>query len=91
MSLLYPDNEVRLAPLYDVISTIYYPDLNTDMAMRIGREYSSHKVTPKASRLNGLATRNRSKQPHSDLRERCSNARGKAYRGAIRIRVMGGH
>jgi serine/threonine-protein kinase HipA len=47
-SLLYPDNEVRLAPLYDVISTIYYPDLNTDMAMRIGREYSSDRVTPKA-------------------------------------------
>jgi serine/threonine-protein kinase HipA len=46
-SLLYPDNEVRLAPLYDVISTIYYPDLNTDMAMRIGREYSSDRVTPK--------------------------------------------
>jgi serine/threonine-protein kinase HipA len=46
-SLLYPDNEVRLAPLYDVISTIYYPDLNTDMAMRIGCEYSSDRVTPK--------------------------------------------
>jgi serine/threonine-protein kinase HipA len=40
-------NAVRLAPLYDVISTIYYPELNTDMAMRIGREYSSEKVMPK--------------------------------------------
>jgi serine/threonine-protein kinase HipA len=39
--------EVRLAPLYDVISTIYYPELNTDMAMRIGGEYSSSKVTPR--------------------------------------------
>jgi serine/threonine-protein kinase HipA len=45
-SLLYPDKEIRLAPLYDAISTIYYPELNTDMAMRIGREYSSDKVTP---------------------------------------------
>jgi serine/threonine-protein kinase HipA len=45
-SLVYPDTEIRLAPLYDAISTIYYPELNTDMAMRIGREYSSDKVTP---------------------------------------------
>ena len=46
-SLVYPDKEIRLAPLYDAISTIYYPELNTDMAMRIGHEYSSDKVTPK--------------------------------------------
>jgi serine/threonine-protein kinase HipA len=46
-SLVYPDKDIRLAPLYDAISTIYYPELNTDMAMRIGREYSSDKVTPK--------------------------------------------
>jgi serine/threonine-protein kinase HipA len=46
-SLVYPNKEIRLAPLYDAISTIYYSELNTDMAMRIGREYSSEKVTPK--------------------------------------------
>jgi serine/threonine-protein kinase HipA len=46
-SIVYPGKEIRLAPLYDAISTIYYPELNTDMAMRIGREYSSDKVTPK--------------------------------------------
>jgi hypothetical protein len=39
--------EIRLTPLYDAISTIYYPELDTDMAMRIGRENSSDKVTPK--------------------------------------------
>jgi len=44
---VHPDKEIRLATLYDAISTIYYPELNTDMAMRIGREYSSDKVTPK--------------------------------------------
>jgi serine/threonine-protein kinase HipA len=44
---VYPDKEIRLAPLYDAISTTYYPELNTDMAMRIGREYSSNKVSPK--------------------------------------------
>jgi serine/threonine-protein kinase HipA len=46
-SLVYLDKDIRLAPLYDVISTIYYPELSTDMAMRIGREYSSAKVTPR--------------------------------------------
>jgi serine/threonine-protein kinase HipA len=46
-SLRYPDKEIRLAPLYDAISTIYYPELNSDMAMQIGREYSSDKVTPR--------------------------------------------
>jgi serine/threonine-protein kinase HipA len=33
--------------LYDLISTVFYPELNTEMAMRIGREYSSDRVTPK--------------------------------------------
>jgi serine/threonine-protein kinase HipA len=51
-SLLYhgvgrESQRVRLAPLYDVVSTLYYPELSTDMAMRIGGEYSSGKVTPK--------------------------------------------
>ena len=46
-SVLYRGKEIRRAPLYDAISTTYYPELNTDMAMRIGREYSSDKVTPK--------------------------------------------
>jgi hypothetical protein len=44
---VYLEKEIRLAPLYDVISTIYYPELSTDMAMKIGREYSSAKVTPR--------------------------------------------
>ena len=37
--------ETRLAPLYDVVSTVYYPELSQDMAMRIGAQYSSEKVT----------------------------------------------
>src|SRR6266852_2221281 len=39
--------EIRLSPLYDVVSTVYYPELSRDMAMRIGDEYSSEKVTPR--------------------------------------------
>ncbi len=38
---------VGLSPLYDVVSTVYYPELSRDMAMRIGDEYSSEGVTPK--------------------------------------------
>jgi len=37
--------EIRLSPLYDVVSTIYYPELSRDMAMRIGEQYSSERVT----------------------------------------------
>ena len=51
-SLLYhgvgtANQRIRLAPLYDVVSTTYYPELSKDMTMKIGREYSSDKVTPK--------------------------------------------
>jgi serine/threonine-protein kinase HipA len=51
-SLVYPgagtgDLHVRLAPLYDVVSTIYYPELSPEMAMKIGGEYSSERVTPR--------------------------------------------
>jgi serine/threonine-protein kinase HipA len=51
-SLLYPgagtgDLQVRLASLYDIVSTIYYPELSQEMAMKIGGEYSSESVTPK--------------------------------------------
>ena len=49
-SLLYhgvgtENPEIRLAPLYDIVSTVYYPELSRDMAMKIGGEYSSEKVT----------------------------------------------
>lgn len=49
-SLLYrgvgtANREIRLAPLYDVVSTYYYPELTRDMAMKIGGEYSSDKVS----------------------------------------------
>jgi serine/threonine-protein kinase HipA len=51
-SLLYrgggaAGQDVRLAPLYDIVSTSCYPELSKDMAMKIGGEYSSDKVTRK--------------------------------------------
>jgi serine/threonine-protein kinase HipA len=51
-SLLYHgagtvDQTIRLAPLYDIVSTTYYPELSKTMAMKIGEEYSSDNVGPK--------------------------------------------
>ena len=37
---------VDLAPLYDILSTVYYPELSRTMAMKLGGEYSSAKVWP---------------------------------------------
>ena len=36
-----------LAPLYDLLSTVYYPELSSKMAMKIGGESVSDKVLPK--------------------------------------------
>ena len=42
-SLLY-SNQIQLAPLYDLICTIYYKDLDKKMAMKIGGEYQIIKI-----------------------------------------------
>ncbi|MBB4169307.1 type II toxin-antitoxin system HipA family toxin [Rhizobium sp. BK538] len=36
-SILYDDQGPRMAPLYDLLSTVAYPDLSPKMAMRIGK------------------------------------------------------
>lgn len=48
-SLLYGQGqaEVRLAPLYDLVCTIYYPDLSKKMAMKIGGECLLDKIFPR--------------------------------------------
>ena len=47
-SLLYSGSGgARLAPLYDIVCTVYYPELSKKMAMKIGGEYDSGKVFPK--------------------------------------------
>ena len=38
--------QTRLAPLYDLISTVYYPELSPKMAMKIGGDYVSDRVGP---------------------------------------------
>lgn len=37
---------VQLAPLYDLLCTVYYPQLSPKMAMKIGDEYDSAKIAP---------------------------------------------
>ncbi len=52
-SLIYQERtsptgaSTRLAPLYDVLSTAYYPELSKKMAMKIGSEYESDGIRPK--------------------------------------------
>ena len=44
-SLLYlPDRTIRLAPLYDLVSTVFYEELTDRMAMKIGGEAKSELV-----------------------------------------------
>ncbi len=50
-SLLYEEGRkgtepnVRLAPLYDLVSTVCYPELTPRMAMKLGGEYRSDRLT----------------------------------------------
>jgi len=37
---------VRFAPLYDLVCTLYYPELSRKMAMKIGGEYLLDKIAP---------------------------------------------
>jgi serine/threonine-protein kinase HipA len=51
-SLLYrgigtDDMQVSLSPLYDSLSTVYYPEISRNMAMKLGGEYSSEKMMPR--------------------------------------------
>jgi len=46
-SLLYmSDRSIRLAPLYDLVCTVYYPELTDKMAMKIGGEARSALIYP---------------------------------------------
>jgi serine/threonine-protein kinase HipA len=45
-SIVY-SRETRLAPLYDIVSTVYYPELSKNMAMKLGGEYASQRISPK--------------------------------------------
>ena len=46
-SLLYREGTTRLAPLYDILSTAYYPELSRKMAMKISSKYKPEDVFPR--------------------------------------------
>lgn len=46
-SLLYQGQQTRLAPFYDMISTICYPNLATKMAMKVGSKYDFDGLFPR--------------------------------------------
>lgn len=46
-SILYLDQfQFQLAPLYDLICTLYYEDIEKKMAMKLGGEYEIYRVRP---------------------------------------------
>jgi serine/threonine-protein kinase HipA len=45
ISLLHVPDGVRLAPLYDVVSTAAYPELSTELALSIGDEFDPDAIT----------------------------------------------
>jgi serine/threonine-protein kinase HipA len=54
ISLLHDPNGVRLAPLYDIVSTGAYPDLNSDLALGIGDEFDPDRIG--TTQWDGLAS-----------------------------------
>jgi serine/threonine-protein kinase HipA len=44
ISLMHLRDDVRLAPLYDVVSTAAYPDLSTELALSIGDELNPDAI-----------------------------------------------
>ena len=49
-SILYGDRGIRLAPLYDLLSTAYYAELASDFAMKIGEASTLERLGPLAWR-----------------------------------------
>ncbi len=45
-SLLYRPRQVEMAPLYDLLSTVQYPDLSQRFAMRIGGRRTLEEINP---------------------------------------------
>lgn len=43
-SLFYDDQQTKLSPLYDMVCTVYYPELSSRMAMKIGGEYHAERI-----------------------------------------------
>lgn len=46
-SLLHIDGAIRLAPLYDLLSTVAYPDLSPKLAMKIAKKVTLEEIQPR--------------------------------------------
>ncbi len=46
-SLLHTNSGVALAPLYDLLSTVVYPDLSAKLAMKIARQATLEEIQPR--------------------------------------------
>lgn len=46
-SLLYQHQTIHLAPFYDMIATVCYPELAKKMAMKIGNKYDFDRLFPR--------------------------------------------
>jgi serine/threonine-protein kinase HipA len=46
-SLLHVDGAIRLAPLYDLLSTVAYPDLSPKLAMKIAKKATLEEIQPR--------------------------------------------
>lgn len=44
-SLLHAKNKIGLSPFYDLVSTTMWPELDTKLSMRFGKEYRLDKIT----------------------------------------------
>lgn len=72
-SILYRGTERRLAPFYDLVCTLAWPELSKTPAMKIGKSDSIERITP--AHWQTMAQESRAGWPM--LRERIANLCGK--------------
>lgn len=70
-SMLYEGANRRLAPFYDLVCTLTWPELSKNLSMKIGKAKSLNEVTP--DHFHKMATETRLGWPmiHERLRELC--------------------
>ncbi len=89
-SLLYQKNQTRLAPFYDMISTIHYPTLANKMAMKVGSKYDFDSLFPRhieqmanAANLSNALVGKELLNMINNMYRAMKNRRGEPYSQAI--------
>ena len=83
-SILYPKTERRLAPFYDLVCTLAWPELSKTPAMKIGKSESIETIMP--AHWQKMAQESRVGWPM--LRERIVDLCGKTIEGLKRKEVL---